>query len=99
MMWSCQFFEWCIKNDLLINSEKCKCILFYCQNNKFIFLYTINGLSFHYSTTMRDLDVLLSSILSFNAHVDTIHSKVLLLGLLNVVWILKIFAKRYYVDL
>lgn len=64
----------------------------------------LNLMEGHYSTTMKDLDVLLSLSLTFNVHVPLIHHIVkhyLLLGLLNVVvWILKIlFVKRYCIAL
>jgi len=68
------FSLWCLKNSLSLNVDKCKCISYTRQKNKSIFPYTINGFIISYTSIIRDLGVLMSSDLTFNAHIDSIYS-------------------------
>lgn len=88
-----KFSEWYLKSCFSVNAEKFKCISFSRQKNKMFFPYTINGFPLSYSTTMRDLGVLLYSELTFNNHIDTLYNKTLrILGFIK-----RICSKYLYI--
>lgn len=41
-----KFSDWCFKNGLSVNVEKCKCIFLPCQKSNSFFPYTIDGFPF-----------------------------------------------------
>jgi len=67
-----EFTKCCDRNNFSDNPSKCKVVSFSCQRNKPTSIYKINGFELHTSSTINDFGVLLSSDLTFNAHIDTI---------------------------
>jgi hypothetical protein len=59
-------------NEISVNPSKCNYISFNCQKNKSLATYKINNLEVQNTSIVRDLGVLLSSDLTFNAHIDFI---------------------------
>jgi hypothetical protein len=60
--------EWCFRNDMSLNVDKCYTISFTKKKKKQCFQYSINSSVLKRVTTIRDLGVTLDSELSFREH-------------------------------
>ena len=67
--------QWCAKNFLALNVEKCVSMSFFRIHNPFHFCYEINGTVIRRVTKMRDLGVTFTENLSFNRHIDIVVAK------------------------
>lgn len=63
--------DWCIRNCLSLNVNKCKCMTFSRKMNPINFNYMINGTNLEKATSIRDLGVIFDMKLSFNMHIDS----------------------------
>lgn len=71
------FSEWCSMNKLNINVNKCQQITFSRRTNPIQFSYQIHNVSLNVVSSVKDLGVWLSSVLSFNLHLDKMYKKAL----------------------
>lgn len=69
------FVEYCSKNKLKLNSDKCNIMSFSKQFNPVIFDYKIQGVSLEKMSSVKDLGVNFNSKLMFNDHIERISNK------------------------
>jgi len=69
------FFEWCEKNKMELNINKCHKISFTRQRTPVEFTYSINQIPLNIKTEISDLGVLIDSRLTFSSHISQITSK------------------------
>ena len=64
------FYDWCIKNGIILNIDKCKVMNFTRKNNTISYSYQLNGNVLNYVDRSLDLGVYLDHRLSFKCHID-----------------------------
>lgn len=67
--------QWCERNDLLLNINKCAIVSFTRKKVYHIKNYEAHGISIPRFNSMRDLGVIFDSHLKFDAHLYSIHLK------------------------
>lgn len=67
--------QWCDKNKMTLNPDKCYHLTFTKKNNAINYDYKINEISLKKLTNIRDLGVIVDNKLSFISHVDKITSQ------------------------
>lgn len=67
--------DWCHRNRLPLNVQKCCCASYYRKKNPIEFNYNIEGCALKRGREMRDLGVVFNRELTFNPHVDTTVSR------------------------
>lgn len=70
-----KFIQWCNKNDLQLNTSKCKILTITLKRKPIIHDYAINGVNVERVSEMRDLGVIIDSKLSFSSHIEYISNK------------------------
>lgn len=69
------FVEYCSKNKLRLNSDKCNVMSFSKQLNPVVFDYKINFVSLNKTKSIKDLGVNFDTKLMFNEHIEKISNK------------------------
>jgi len=69
------FSCWCSLNGMALNTYKCVCISFNRFKSHINCQYFINGTALNSVNQVRDLGIILSADLSFNAHFNSIYEK------------------------
>lgn len=70
-----RFNDWCIKNIMILNTEKCKVISFNKTNNRINSKYTLNDFELETVSSITDLGVIFNSNLDFRDHYSHIVNK------------------------
>lgn len=70
-----RFGEWCNRNDLTLNIDKCSIMQFYRIQNPIIFDYSVNSVILNRCNNVKDLGVTFDRKLSFNLHIENICNK------------------------
>lgn len=63
-------YDYCLSNQLFLNSDKCFTISYTRKRNKIAHDYCINQQVLKRVTSIRDLGIIMDSMLSFNNHID-----------------------------
>lgn len=74
-----KFIQWCKDNYLEVNLSKCKIITYTRKKTPIVFNYTINGTPIERVDIIRDLGVMMDAKLNFNAHIEYIKKKAMLI--------------------
>ena len=67
--------EWCNKNHLCMNKDKCRVMSFSRKNENLSYDYTMNGVSLIRCQQFKDLGVIMDSTLSFIPHINYVTNK------------------------
>lgn len=70
-----QFSLWCSLNGMFLNTSKCVHISFNRSKSHINSIYHINGVPLHSVNQLQDLGIILTTDLSFNAHINKIYGK------------------------
>uniref|UniRef100_A0A2S2QQ72 RNA-directed DNA polymerase n=1 Tax=Sipha flava TaxID=143950 RepID=A0A2S2QQ72_9HEMI len=69
------FSSWCTSNGMVLNIFKCVCISFIRFKSSINCQYFINGTALNSVNQVRNLGIILSADLSFNAHINFTYGK------------------------
>jgi len=69
------FYIWCLKNNLLLNIDKCGLVRFFHCKNPILYCYKFSDSIINYLKSIRDLGVIFDENLNFFEHFDFILNK------------------------